>query len=524
MTCRRDSQARREEQLAHLSVSSTGTSSTTFRHDFSCGRTWPHVAAHECNLTSHRGMVRTMARTIIDILEELESTSGSNAKKDILQVAHKNELLKRVFVAAQDPYTVYYVSKFKMPPTSKKGGDDDEVVGNFIDGITKNLATRKLTGNDAKGWVTTNFALMSELQQKWCLRILLKNLRCGVQESSINKVWPGIVKSFAVALAKTLNSEFTRGEGIKILDKVAYPVRVEPKLDGLRCIAVKKDGEVTFYTRNGTVLESMPKIKAALEAGKYDNIVLDGEGMATDWNESASVMMSKTQKDDSNLFYNIFDAMPLSDWVAQEGTLTYDKRVELVAQVVTACKSDRVRQVPHINAKNEAELKAYFAKCMNDGYEGVMLKTLDTFYEWDRSKNILKLKPCVTYEGVIVGNYQGRRGTKREGQFGGFYVLLPNQVITRVGGGFNDALRATIQQDGPESWNGKVAECEAQPDPLTKDGLTVDGKMRFPVYCRIRPEGDVDKTITAAWKWWKDLSASERNDRVGAVTRDKGDE
>ena len=464
-----------------------------------------------------------MARTVIDILEELESTSGKLAKIDIMEAARKNTLLKRVFVAAQDPYTVYYVSKFKMPPVAKKGGDDDEVIESFIDGITKNLSTRKLTGNDAKGWVITNFALMTELQQKWCQRILLKNLRAGVQES-VNKVWPNLIKGFEVALAKTLNSEFTRGEGIKILDKVTYPVRVEPKLDGLRCIAVKKDGEVTFYTRNGTVLESMPKIKAALEAAKYDNVVLDGEGMAADWNESASVMMSKTQKDDSNLFYNIFDAMPLQEWVDQEGKMVYRDRVKLVTEVVAAVKQACVRQVPHINAKNEDELKAFFSKCMSEGYEGVMLKTLETTYEWDRSKNILKLKPCVTYEGVIVGSYLGRRATKREGQFGGFYVLLPNQTITRVGGGFNDALRATIQQDGPETWNGKVAECEAQPDPLTKDGLTVDGKMRFPVYCRIRPSGDVDKSITATWKWWKALDAADQAARIDAVTRDKSED
>jgi DNA ligase 1 len=469
-----------------------------------------------------------MARTVIDILEELESTPGKLAKIDIMEVARKNDLLKRVFVAAQDPYTVYYVSKFKMPPNRGAMKNVDEVIESFLDDVLPKLSSRKVTGNAAKDLVVDTFAKMNEVCQKWCLRILLKNMRCGVQES-VNKVWPNLIKGFDVALAKTLNSEFTRGEGIKILDKVTYPVRVEPKLDGLRCIAVKKDGEVTFYTRNGTVLESMPKIKAALEAAKYDNIVLDGEGMAADWNESASVMMSKTQKDDSNLYYNVFDAMPLAEWVAQEGKMVYHDRVKLVHEVVLACvsfdnKPARVRQVPHINAKNETELKAFFSKCMGDGYEGVMLKTLDTTYEWDRSKNILKLKPCVTYEGSIVGSYEGRRATKREGQFGGFYVLLPNQVITRVGGGFNDALRATIQAEGPSNWEGEIAECEAQPDPLTKDGLTEDGKMRFPVYCRIRAAADVDKSVLATYKWWTRLSAAERQERLDAVTRDKNKE
>lgn len=226
-----------------------------------------------------------------------------------------------------------------------------------------------------------------------------------------------------------------------------------------------------------------------------------------------------------NTVYNVFDAMPLKDWEEQKTELTYAERCGIVREcTVLAFPQDApVRQVPHINAKNEAELKAFFSKCLDDGYEGIMLKTLHTPYEWKRSKNIMKLKPCVTFEGIIVDNYQGRKNTKREGGFGGFYVMLPNHVITRVGGGFTDALRATIQIDGPDSWNGTIAECEAQPDPLTKDGLSEDGKMRFPVYCRNRDASDVDKSVPATYKWWKSLDKSERQRRIDEVTRDKGD-
>jgi len=449
-----------------------------------------------------------MSKTVISILEELEATQGSNAKRELLEVNKKNDLLRRVFVAAQDPYTVYFVNKFKMPrPVSSMNEDFDMIIERFLDVVLPKLSSRACTGNAAKDLLTKEFASMNELEQKWCQRIILRNMRAGVQ-TTINKVWPGAIKTFAVALAETLKSEFVKGEGIKLLEPVSYPVRVEPKLDGLRCIAVKKDGEVTFYTRGGTVLESMPRIKAVLEAAEFDNVVLDGEGMAADWNESASVMMSKTQKDDSNLYYNVFDAMPLQGWVDQECNIPYIDRCKIVADVVTACADptpnapQRVRQVPHIMAKNEAELKAYFSKCMDEGFEGVMLKTLDTPYIFKRSGNILKLKPCVTYEGVIVGHYEGRRGTKREGQFGGFNVVLPTGVITNVGGGFNDAMRAEVQLNEPDSYIGKIVEIEAQPDPMTVDGLTKDGKARFPVFTRFRDEGDVDPKVIAAGVEW----------------------
>lgn len=450
-----------------------------------------------------------MAKTIIDVLEELESTTGSNARKDILEVNRKNVLLKSVFIAAQDPYTVYYVNKFRLPPavgSDSRKFTDDEAIDVFMV-LLDTLSNRRLTGNAAKDAVTALFAMFDANQQKWCQRIILKNLRCGVQESTVNKIWPGTLKSFAVALACTLKSEFVKGEGIKILDEVTYPVRVEPKLDGLRFIAVKQNGVVTFYTRNGTVLETLPKIREALERAQYDNVVLDGEAMGKDWNESASVVMArKTQRDDSNMIYNIFDAMELRDWVAQECDYAYSMRVDLVKTVVASAKSPCIQQVPHINATDEAEVKAYFAKCMDEGFEGVMLKTMNTPYVFKRSENILKLKPCVTYEGVIVGHYEGRRGTKREGLFGGFEVVLPNGVITRLGGGFSDVLKAQVQLEGPDTFLGKICELEAQPDPLTVDGLTVDGKARFPVFMRFREESDVDpKVVEAGVKHFENL-------------------
>lgn len=237
-----------------------------------------------------------MSRSVIDILEELEATPGKLAKIDIMEAARKNELLKRVFIAALDPYVVYYVNKFKVgkPGVPSHEISDDEFLEDFLDMLRDQLATRKVTGNAAKELVESRFRSMPDVTlQKWCQRILLKNMRCGVQDS-VNKVWPGLFKSFEVALAKTLNSEFTRGEGIKILDKVNYPVRVEPKLDGLRCIAIKKDGKVTLFTRNGTIIDSpgVSHIKKVLEDANFDNVVLDGEMMSNGtWNDTVTAMM-----------------------------------------------------------------------------------------------------------------------------------------------------------------------------------------------------------------------------------------
>lgn len=436
--------------------------------------------------------------SVLEILAELESTGGRLLKEEILETNSGNDLLKKIFVAALDPYTDYGVRKFKKVPPSA-GVDDDGCMTLFLILLSK-LATRELSGNAAKDAVTLAFSTMNANQQKWCERLLLKNLRCGV-DSTVNRVWPNLIKGFEVALAKTLSTTHDKSTGIHITDDVNYPVWVDPKLDGLRCIAVKANGVVTLYTRNGTVLETLPRIQAALEKAPYDNYVLDGEAMGEDWNESASVLMSsKGKKDDASIYYNVFDAVKLDEWVAQACDTPYLKRLGAVAFLVEKIDNKAVRGLATGQVvNNEAELMEFYSNTMGHGYEGIMLKDLGAPYRFKRSSAILKMKPVVTYEGVIVGNYEGRVGTKRENLFGGFDVVLPNGVITRVGGGFNDAMRAQIQLEGPDSFNGRIVEMEGQPDPMTKDGLTKDGKIRFPVFMRFRDASDVDPRVVAAY-------------------------
>ena len=438
--------------------------------------------------------------SIIDILEQLESDNSRLFKEELLDKHCNNDLLKRVFVAVGDPYTNFYVNKFKMPPALGIG-HDDTVVEQFLDEIYKSLSTRTVTGNAAKDLVTKLFKDMSGPQQKWCQRILLKNLRCGVQETTVNKIWPGSISKFSVQLAETLDSHFEKDKGIVIDDPIQYPVRVEPKLDGLRCIAVKHNGEVTMFTRNGTVLETLPSIKSAIEAADWDDFVLDGEAMGSDWNESASVVMShKKAKNDSGIIFHVFDAVYFDDWKTQINTFSLSDRVQLIKELLDKMQPNApVKQVEGKIVKDQDELLKFYSKTMEGGYEGIMVKNLKSPYVFKRSDAVLKLKPVTTYEGVVVASYEGRRGSKREGLWGGFEVVLPNGVVTRLGGGFTDKLKAEIGMN-PDGWIGKVVEMEGQPDPLTDDGLTKDGKVRFPVFVRIRDDSDVDQSVIAAGK------------------------
>lgn len=431
----------------------------------------------------------------IEILEKLESDNSRLFKDALLREHRSNETLRRALVMAADPWKNWGVVKYDKPKAVGSLHDDVSLTG-FMD-LLDSLNERQLTGNAAREAVTRTMVKFDELGQKWAERLLWRNLRCGVSATTINKVWPDSVVPFAVALAESLTTEGVNGD-FRITDPITYPVRVEAKLDGLRCIAVKHKGEVSMFTRSGTPIETLPRIRAAIEALPSDDFVLDGEAMASSWEDSASVMMSsKSKKDDRDMRYHVFDCLPFSEWQSQRSDAPYFFRLVNLATTLGLPEGSPFRLVKSKTCENETELREFYSECLDEGYEGVMLKDTKAPYRWKRSGAILKLKPVATEEGVIVGWYEAKESTKRAGQFGGFVVLTPNGVTTRVGGGYCDDLKNRIFADGPDTYIGRIAECEHQPP------FTPDGKMRFPVFSRFRDASDVDPKVLVAYESWK---------------------
>jgi len=433
---------------------------------------------------------------VIETLELLETDNSRLFKERVLTENKDDLLLKDFLTMAFDPWKNWGVAKYNKPqPLPTRTNHEDVELANFM-AVLEALNKRVMTGNKAREAVEEAMSQFDELGQKWCERLLWRNLRCGVSAQTINKIWPGSIVPFAVALAESLTTQGVNGD-FKIVDPITYPVRVEAKLDGLRLIAVKDRGEVSLFTRSGTPIETLPRIVQAIKALKEDNIVLDGEVMGEDWNESASVVMSsKSKKDDSTMRYHVFDMVDLEAWQAQVSKTHYRARLLDLQLTIGDTEGTPFRYVKSTMAQDETELREFYNECLDEGYEGVMLKRLDTTYQWKRTDSILKMKPVATEEGVVVGWHKANEKTKRAGLFGGFLVLTPNGVITKVGGGYTDDIKARIQAEGPDTYIGRIVEVEHQPP------TTVTGALRFPVFSRFRDPSDVDPKILAAYDAW----------------------
>lgn len=451
----------------------------------------------------------------LDTLDAIEATSSRTEKEKLLRSVINNKHVQFVFLYALNPYKTFYVQKVKAPSKgikkvgASKAGDlvslgfahversSEDRFDEFFSLLDK-LASRDLSGNAARAALDDQLAGMTEQEQKWAIRIVTKKLRCGVSEETVEKLWPSMVPRFDVQLAETV--EFTQASRIEDLRPVTplqYPMWADAKLDGLRCVAMLYgDGTVEMRSRNGQLYEDFPTIEAALKplsahVLRSGGVVLDCEVLGADWNETQSVAFSsKNKKDDSNLRLNVFDAVPVMEWKVRASSVRYADRLAWAHRLVEVADSPKIVTVPGRIVNNEAEMLAFFVECLNAGYEGIMLKSLDATYRWDRSTAVQKCKPYSTHEGKIVGFFEGKAGGKRAGKLGGFLVKLPNGVVTRVGGGLKDAQLDEFWARGEADMRGMIVEVRGQ-------FLTDDGKIRFPRFMRFRDAADVAHEVNA---------------------------
>ena len=97
--------------------------------------------------------------------------------------------------------------------------------------------------------------------------------------------------------------------------KVKYPVDVQPKLDGVRCLAFWKDDRVVLLSR-GAKEYTLPHIAKELTAilKECPTLVLDGEAYAHGVGFQTSMSYIKRLQDDTvKIRYHVYDLLNLGD-------------------------------------------------------------------------------------------------------------------------------------------------------------------------------------------------------------------
>jgi len=250
----------------------------------------------------------------------------------------------------------------------------------------------------------------------------------------------------------------------------------EVKLDGVRCLMSIAKGRYCAWSRNGNTFNNVGHIAAELK--NFDGYVLDGELVATvlgdeGWSKTVSAA-KKMEMGDTSLSYVVFDLLTSKEFDSRKCSRTLaQRRALLKAKMPKCCFTGIVASFP---VEKPADVERLMKKFVKIGFEGAVLKDLDSVYSFKRSSAWLKAKMFSSLDLPVVGLEEGKGRLK--GTLGKILVKGPKGTVSGVGTGFTDEERDRIWKLGRKVI-GKIVEIKLQ-------NVTKDGALRFPSLLRWR--------------------------------------
>ena len=314
-------------------------------------------------------------------------------------------------------------------------------------------------------------------------RIITKNLQLGIDSKTINKVIPGLIPEFNVMLA---NKYFDKPEVINGREFV-----ITTKIDGSRIIAMKDNGQVSFWTRQGQKYEGLIDLEEALKNISEDNFVLDGEivAMNTDKEDTYknTMKLSRTKEQAKHgLKMLVFDYMPIANFKIQCCPMTYSARRSTLSAIFDLNGQHLVPYFELLPMLYKGTDTNKIIELLNEqtakGEEGIMINICDAPYDFKRSNNLLKVKKFQDTEVKIVGYEEGVN--KLAGTLGAFICEYKDNIV-RVGSGLSDEDRAYFWANQDKYLNKYITVKYFEESYDSKTNLP---SLRFPIYMRVRED------------------------------------
>lgn len=424
------------------------------------------------------------------IIKEIESNNSRLFKEEIIrrEIENDNTNFFTGCRMALDPLITYGV---KQVPEAEADGPGLSF-GEFVDLATE-LRDRTLTGHDARD------AILEAMSQSttddwnyWYRRILIKDLKCGMSEKTINSVVKKTKRDefkipvFTCMLAHDSANHEKKMVGKKFLDF---------KLDGVRVIAIILNGICTLYSRNGKQFHNFSNIEKELqnklgEQSKQAGIVIDGEIVSSSFQKLMRQVHRKdnVQADDTEFF--VFDTLPLAEFQAGKSTKTCRERHqqlldifgnEVTGDVIVVEK----KEVDLDTDEGQKTFKEYNKMALDRGLEGIMIKDVDALYECKRSHFMLKAKPFIEVTLTVTATEEGTG--RNVGKLGALIcegVDDGKSIKVNVGSGLSDEQRESFWHHKDDIIDQLV---EVRADAITKNQDSIDEySLRFPRFKTFR--------------------------------------
>ena len=424
--------------------------------------------------------------SIIRILEDHPSRLNKEGIIEAEALANNVELFEGMRMALD---TLYTFGVKKVPTHS--GPDGQGLPWVAFKELAHLLYTRQLTGHDARDAIELALGASTGSQwNDWYRRILIKDLRCGVSEKTVNKV----LKEFPNIKSVPVFECMLAHDGANHEKKITGKKLLEPKLDGVRVITIinAENQTATMYSRNGKELENFSHITKSIEANISlfeRSMVLDGEMVSSSFQALMKQVHRKSDVQSQDARLMLFDILPLREFQAGKSIMGQRRRTNLLKSMKSVFdKIGSIDVIPQTEVDlesyvGELEFKQYNKDAIEAGFEGIMIKDVDAVYECKRSVSWLKMKPFIEVSLEVVDVEEGTG--KNEGRLGALVLegVDDGQAIrVNCGSGFSDSDRTEFWASR-DSLTRQIVEVRADAVTQNQDGTY---SLRFPRFLRFR--------------------------------------
>lgn len=413
-------------------------------------------------------------------VDEIMLSNSRNYKLEILNKYKDNESVKYFLQQAFDPYIVFGISDKKL---NKDVGEQSGVfwLDYPEDSVIFDYLAKHNTGTDVDIWTVQLYRKMHVVDacKELFDKIVTKNLILGISAATINKVFgKGTIREFNVMLA---NKYFDKPE---VVDGKEFAITT--KIDGMRCIMMRENGNVTFWSRQGQQIEGLVDLE---DEARYfpDNICLDGELVAISDNPDTykqTMKLARTKDTEKHgLRMVVFDYLPVIDFKNQSCKLDYNERRISLAKLFDFKHFTYFYKLPLLYTGTDvSKIVELLDEQTAKGEEGIMINIVDDVYAFNRTNSLLKVKKFQDTELEVLDFEEGIN--KLSGTLGAL-VCKYKDNICKVGSGFTDELRDAIWANKNE-WLGKIITVKYFEESY--DSKTGKPSLRFPIFLRVRED------------------------------------
>lgn len=414
---------------------------------------------------------------ILNIINELADNSSSKTKLEILKKHQNNDLLKRCFYLALSPRIKFYI---KNIPSYKS-----DTLSYYLEtslGKLSILYTRQQTGIDAINFLKDILTYSFEDDAIIIERIIGKDLKCGVNVTTANKIWKGLIEETpymgAISFNKKKAQQLFDGNGVVVSQE---------KMDGRYCNTIISD-TVVHEARSGEITY-LDNTFDFLLSGTLKDVVLNGELIIngvdryTSNGMIASIVFINKKKQENKpyssdciKFFNKYqvsvneaanqislvcwDIIDLNEYFAGYSDIIYAERFKRLKDFITEINNPRVRLVDSRIVESLEDALTDFNLKISENKEGTIIKSLSGKWKDGKPNWQQKIKLEMSVDLKISGFKQGTKGTRLEDTLGSLIVESSDGLLQTDPAGISDEMRDYIWAN-QDSLLGSIVEIKS---------------------------------------------------------------